>query len=582
MFQPSDFKPAENKKEAAYLLYGVVSSPVSTYCQIKAWAWCELGKILHKGTRLYEIIDTAKTETEMIDNTLCFEEALKLCPNDPFVLQLYGSHLRYNNQLQKSREVFQRVLVLRDENISRHHLALTLKKMVEKTRRNVQDSFSYDFRKQLTDNQHQSCSMSVNREFKAKIKSPRYVCISRDDPLLLEAVEHLKKSIEMCAGFNSARYDLGLIYRMLDKPDEALKYFAYITSSNCGKPKDRNYPMLLINAYEQQAICKMKLKEKESDKERKKSLEYDANRCMWNAIAVTSGVIGTLPMLRTTGQCFPTLKTLLQSQEQSSKTLKELAELHEKMGFTEESIGFYKKIIEMPDDVDPKILEKLVNNCLKVEDYKNACCFLLMLQYTDILKKGFDKSFYVSTYIKVAKISLEKKDFDLAKRIFLNVYNTIIFEPNKLGQNKENDESFPDVLILDHCGEDNVCHWIKPIKSTLESFVELHVAVNHMDCLPGKCTIEYLKKTMLKARCITICLHECDDANKDEFIKMALKELALYHLAKTLLIRIEGCNLDFRGCKELKLSLDPTKMEDDSVMQGTLLSNILIKMAEML
>ena len=91
------------------------------------------------------------------------------------------------------------------------------------------------------------------------------------------------------------------------------------------------------------------------------------------------------------------------------------------------------------------------------------------------------------------------------------------------------------------------------------------------------------KKTMLKARCIIICLHEYDDANKEEFIKMALKELALYHLAKTLLIRIEGCNVDFPGCKELELkeSLDPTKMDDDSVMQGTLLYNILKSMAEM-
>ena len=142
----------------------------------------------------------------------------------------------------------------------------------------------------------------------------------------------------------------------------------------------------------------------------------------------------------------------------------------------------------------------------------------------------------------MAKISLEKKDFDMAKTIFLNVYETIIFEPNELGQDKKDDESFPDVLILDHCGEENICRWIKPIKSTLESFIKLHVAVNHMDCLPGRYTIEYLKKTMLKARCITICMHECDDAEKDEFIQMALKELALYHLAKTLLVSLLICN----------------------------------------
>lgn len=85
---------------------------------------------------------------------------------------------------------------------------------------------------------------------------------------------------------------------------------------------------------------------------------------MWKALTVISGVIRTLPMLRTTSQCFPTLKILLQSQEQSSKTLKELTNLHDKMGFTQESVGFYKKKFEILGD-DPKILKKIVENYLK-------------------------------------------------------------------------------------------------------------------------------------------------------------------------------------------------------------------------
>ena len=167
------------------------------------------------------------------------------------------------------------------------------------------------------------------------------------DPLLLEAVDHLKEAIEMCAEFNNARYDLGLIYRMLDKPDEALEYFARIASSTCGKPSEYHVP--LINAYEQQAICKLELKRKKSDKERKKALEYDARRCMWKALTVISAVIRTLPMLRTTRQCFPTLKILLQSQEQSSI---------KHWRFTQESVGFYQKNFEILGDDDPKNLKK--------------------------------------------------------------------------------------------------------------------------------------------------------------------------------------------------------------------------------
>ena len=299
----------------------------------------------------------------------------------------------------------------------------------------------------------------------------------------------------MCAGFDVAIYETGLIYRMLDKPDEALNCFSYITSNNCGKPSE--YPIMLVNAYEQQAICKLGLIKQESDKENKMVLEYDALRCMWKALTVISGVIGALPMLRTSNHCFPTLKTLLQEEEQSSKTLEKLAHLLETMGYTEEAIAFYKKINVKRCNYDPTILKKIVENYLKDGDFENAICILSLLQYTDKLNE-FDKSFYVSTYIRGAKISLEKKDFEMAKIRFLKVYETKIFESNKLGQDKKDDESFPDVLILDDCNEEGVCRWIEPIKSTLESFIKLQVVVNHIDCLPGNCTIEYLKKQCSK------------------------------------------------------------------------------------
>ena len=654
--------PVDNRKEAACLLYKVLVFDSKKNCQIKARAWCELGKIIFKDKNLYEIIEIDKTETLKIDGRKCFEEAFKLCPDDYHVLHSYGSHLRYNNRVEESKSCLQKAIRLRDNPSSRHHLALTLKRLVQienstpKYTRNLQegdhstrnrrcssrvitmpeqsatmsvvglgvnqftlrsnqdsqfrspeDTFKHqqshsDVKNLCEGNTQKDCRALANelcdlskchsktrklppilkkglvsksqKNFIARKKSPVSICVSRDNPLLLEAIDHLEKAIEMCAGFDVARYEKGLIYRMLDKPDEALNCFSYITSNNCGKPSE--YPIMLVNAYEQQAICKLGLIAQESDKEKKVALKYDAQRCMWNAITVISGVIGALPMLRTANQCFPTLKKMLQDEEQSSETLKKLAQLHEKMENNEEAIECYKKIIELLDDDDPNILEKLVKNYLKVDDFDNAICTLSVLQYTDKLKE-FDKSFYVSTYIKGAKISLEKKDFDMAKIRFLKVYETIIFESNKLGQDKKDDESFPDVLILDDCNEEGVCQWVKPIKSALESFIKLQVVVNHMDCLPGKSTIEYLNKTMLKARYIILILHECNDAKKDEFIKMALIELRLKHLAKTLFIRVDGFSIDFPGSKEVILSLDDSNVENMTLWQGNLLYNMLLK-----
>ena len=139
----------------------------------------------------------------------------------------------------------------------------------------------------------------------------------------------------------------------------------------------------------------------------------------------------------------------------------------------------------------------------------------------------------------------------------------------------------PDILILDCCCEGNACRWIQPIISTLKSFIQLQVAVNHTDCPLGDRIIKYMEKTMLEARCIILILHNCDEAKKDKVIGLVLELLTLHYRAKTLLIRIEGCNLAFPGCKEMVLSRGHVEMENKHVMQGNLLSNILISMADM-
>lgn len=51
-------------------------------------------------------------------------------------------------------------------------------------------------------------------------------------------------------------------------------------------------------------------------------------------------------MLKITNQCYPTLKELLQQNEDSLGTLKELAKLHKLLDLDKESIKYNKKIIK--------------------------------------------------------------------------------------------------------------------------------------------------------------------------------------------------------------------------------------------
>lgn len=756
MTAAENYRPREKNKEAARLLYEILKFPTDEYCRIKARAWCEMSKTLFREKNLFEILHTDRGETEKINENQCFQEAMKLCPDEYFVLQEYGAHLRYIGDLEKSKEMLERSIQLRDTTFARHHLALTLRKMVEKAtpkpnyRRNLQFSFSLDERclskldsqnssmssmqeplvslsldseqtenksihddekfnrtskiiyerskstgsvgkheynlqtkiegakanaidntitcrsfcvpksanisksplkfhcktDNITGNQqsnqkrkkmpfykYQSESTNQKRTFISKRKSPRSVCISRNDPLLLQAEKHLQKAIEMCQGFDVGRYDLGLIYRMLDKPENALPYFSLITSNNCGKPSE--YKMSLINAYEQQAICKLDLISKETDPGRKEELKYDTRISLWKALTITSGIIGFIPLLKTTNQCFPTLKMLLQREEKSFKTSKELAKLYKLLDYDEESIKFYKQMIEI--ECDSTSVKDLAHSYVKIRDFDNAICTLALLQGYKELDIS-DKLFYVDTCVEGAKDSLRKLDLEMAKIRFLNAFRAIFSQQNvsasKVEQNVsaseeqdiltskedkripavkkeqnvpalqegqniqaskdeknvmaskgEHDDNPLDILVLHSCGEVG-CRYLTFVMSSLESFVQLKCSYNDNDCPPPRRRMKYLIEAMCKSHCIMIILHEVSNftVTKDEFIDRVLEIALVKHRTKTLKIRKEGVEQDETVCKEVILPChfdENVNHENSLILKGDLFSDVLTAMSKM-
>lgn len=151
------------------LLYEILKFPAGSYCRVKARAWCEMSKILYR-SNLFEVIIENKKETEKINERLCFEEAIKLCPDEYFVLEKYGSHPRYTQNLKESKRMLERAIDLRDTAFSRNHLALTLKKMVEvanrnqKYRKKLQNSVSLVRRYQSKDHSYDSGISSLSQE----------------------------------------------------------------------------------------------------------------------------------------------------------------------------------------------------------------------------------------------------------------------------------------------------------------------------------------------------------------------------------------------------------------------------------
>lgn len=116
------------------------------------------------------------------------------------------------------------------------------------------------------------------------------------------------------------------------------------------------------------------------------------------------------------------LKELLQNEEKSFWTSKELARLHELLGYDEESIKFHREIADM--ECNSTTVKELAKSYKKVGDFENAICTLALLQG----EKEWDTSYkfiFVNTCLEGAKDSLIKRDLEMAKIRFLNAYTAI-------------------------------------------------------------------------------------------------------------------------------------------------------------
>jgi hypothetical protein len=341
---------------------------------------------------------------------------------------------------------------------------------------------------------------------------------------------------------------------------------------------------LWINAYEQQGLCKLEIKSKETDSSKQQDLEFDAKRSMWKAISVISSVIGAIPMMKTSNHCFPTLKSLLLKERESPKIIRELAKLHELLQFNEDSIQFYKELIEK-DAYDATTVKQLIQNYTKIRDFEKAICSLSLLQCTG--ESGVvDKTFYVDTYLKGAKDSIEKHDTEMAKVRFLKAYQTI-FSHNASISCTDDEAETSDILLLHTCEKGESCRQLKQVTLTLTTFVQIRIDVNHNDCPPCGRKLAYLKNMMSNCRCVLVFFHETqntDTMSTDHFVELAIDIVAYKYRQKTLVIRNGDTDDDLRSCKDIQVSSFDDETED-SLMQsrrrGKLLSDILKKMSEM-
>ncbi|KAK3085266.1 hypothetical protein FSP39_000842 [Pinctada imbricata] len=167
----------ENASKALMLLCEITASAECTE-NLKAKTWCEIGKILHGKDKNHQIFSRLPKNMASLTSEDCFLRALKICPDDIFVLQRCGQQFRYFKKLDKSIECLKRAQSIRETPFNLHQLALSLIKQVEVEHVKFRRSLTFDpnvVRPKSNANFEQTLTQNLSHEMaKLNISSPTY------------------------------------------------------------------------------------------------------------------------------------------------------------------------------------------------------------------------------------------------------------------------------------------------------------------------------------------------------------------------------------------------------------------------
>lgn len=566
MRSPSDFNPKEKNQEAILILEHITQMCVDR--KLAARAWVELGLIMASGE-----CDNMKLNCEGFSSEECFHNALILCPNAYFVLQRYGQHLRYLRKFNESKRFLEKSISIQDTQFARHHLALTLIKLVLKSDSNT-NKVTGIYQRTISKNPSKSEPNSFWGS-KMSISSPKKVQRFPNHAFLKEAVVHLKKALDMNEDFDKARYDLGLTYRYLGENKEALKCFSRITSARWGKSSE--YKVIIINAYEQQGICSLELAEMATNEKEKTELKTNGQRLLWKSLEVASLVIKTLPYFKETNAALPTLKELLTENEDPRKFSKEMARLYDLVHDHDKATDLCHHLLQI-DNTDSFAIRKVVQEYVRVKDFDNAIHTLFLLRCTK-QSDSLEKDLYLTTFLEGAKYSHENGDDEEAKLRFIQAYNVASHDKECKCLSECN---CCDVFVL--CVEhlDDVCACelsYNHLVPCISSMLGINVYFNDTLCVGGTLNQSYMIKMIEEAKYIMPIINGGPADHSNTSLGCLLTEKIELHRDKVIPITFGNNNHSIKRSVVVN-GESCTQFDTAANTISDLLSNIVMEMSK--
>ncbi|XP_069112177.1 uncharacterized protein [Argopecten irradians] len=369
------------------------------------------------------------------------------------------------------------------------------------------------------------------------INSPLKVKVYPENTQLLEAIELLEKTKELTEYPLNIEYDKGIIYRMLDQTEQAVRVFKQIVSEKKYLPTQT----IMTNVHEQLGLCLLEMsKSEEIDIDLKQKYKKDGQAHLSNAVQFQSGIVADDPEFRNGWNSYPSLKELW--NDTTDRKPKKLAVLHMLMGEHRDSIAIYKELSD-GKQMDKKDCENMLECYMKVGKYEECATRLSSWECTAIFAE-LSESLIIDVYINGALHANSMDNAQLAHQRFrrafqvYGMFGKVDIDPSEA---EEEDEA-KEILILHSCPQNWRCSYPRDVGTILESCMGLRYTVNTDNVLANEITAEAMVSMMQKIPCIIIMTH--GSADHDRFnVNHALKINSKKTGTRVVVLSDDECNV---------------------------------------
>ncbi|KAK7498796.1 hypothetical protein BaRGS_00009888 [Batillaria attramentaria] len=274
-----------------------------------------------------------------------------------------------------------------------------------------------------------SLDLEIYRKKKTAKSPPKPpLRLSRTDPFVTEAMECFEKAFSFSEGQNRfAKYDLALMHRYIGEPLRALKLLEEIRHSEL----ESSHSTLLVSSFEQAGWILNEQSEAEEDHEKKEKLARRAQSMFNKALIKEVQLFSATPHLHEhIGKVWNSFSELLREAEESDLNDKEkLGEKARLFRFISDHnqvmvlLDEIKCIMKSPEEeTDPEYLKLRIENYVDLKEFDNAVAFIKLLKCTAPGKATMDlfgdKHYVLKVYIQAAEHALLHNELVDSKEFF--------------------------------------------------------------------------------------------------------------------------------------------------------------------